>query len=92
MNISTLTPEQQAAFASLLAAYNESTKQSLTAEQYQDAIILGVIDAEIARLYQAAVDMLGTGAAQAPYDQRVAQIGIFDARQAIIAQIESNLQ
>lgn len=99
MNISTLTPEQQAGFASLLSNYNATTNQSLTAEQYQDVILLGVIDAEVSRLYQAAVAMLGSGAAQAPYDQRVAQIGINLAlnakpdneRAALLAQIQALL-
>lgn len=74
MNLPTLTPERQDAFDAMLARYNATVKIPLTPEEYAEAVVLGVIDSEVKVRFVAAVDLLGSSAADAPYDQRIGMI------------------
>ena len=83
MNIALdLNPEQQSALDAVVADNNLSNKESLTPEQFLQRSLQAQIDACTKAAFDATVRRLAEAVAPLP----------FDARQAIIAQIESNLQ
>lgn len=80
MNI-TLNSEQRAALDSLKEARKTQTNLDLTDDDYIATVMLGIIDGEAKRLFDAAVQRLATAAASIPYD----------ARMSIVAQVESQV-
>lgn len=80
MNI-TLNTEQRAALDSLKEAHKTQTGIDLTDDDYIATVMLGIIDGEAKRLFDAAVQRLATAAASIPYD----------ARMSIVAQVESQV-
>jgi hypothetical protein len=82
MNIPlTLDAEYQNAVDGLRAKYNAATNQSLTEPQYHATVLLGFYAGEVKSLFDAEVSRIGAAAASLPYDER----------QALIAQIDSQL-
>jgi len=80
MNI-TLNTEQRAALDSLKASHKEQTNLNLTDDEYISAVMLGIINEESKRLFDAAVYRLATAAASMHYDDRM----------AIVAQVEAQV-
>ena len=80
MNI-TLNSEQRAALDSLKATHKSQTNLDLTDDDYIATVMLGIINSEAKRLFDAAVQRLATAAASMPYD----------ARMSIVAQVESQV-
>lgn len=77
-----LNPEQQSALDAVVADNNSSNGENLTAEQFLQRSLQAQIDAYTKAAFDSTVRRLAEAVAPLP----------FDARQAIIAQIESNLQ
>jgi len=75
----TLNTEQRAALNSLKESHILQTGLNLTDDEYIHTVMLGIIDGEAKRLFDAAVQRLATAAASMPYD----------ARMSIVAQVES---
>ncbi len=80
MNL-TLNTEQRAALDSLKKAHKTQTGIDLTDDDYIATVMLGIIDGEAKRLFDAAVQRLATDAVSIPYD----------ARMNIVAQVESQV-
>ena len=80
MNI-TLNSEQRAALDSLKEARKTQTNLDLTDDDYIATVMLGIIDGEAKRLFDAAVNRLATAAASMSYDTRM----------SIVAQVESQV-
>ena len=77
----TLNTEQQAALNSLKESHKLQTGLNLTDDEYINTVMLGIINDETKRLFDAAVQRLATAAASMPYD----------ARMSIVAQVESQV-
>lgn len=80
MNL-TLNTEQRAALDSLKADHKKQTNLDLTDDEYISTVMLGIINGEAKRLFDAAVNRLATAAASMSYD----------ARMSIVAQVESQV-
>ena len=80
MNL-TLNTEQRAAFDSLKADHKKQTNLDLTDDEYVSTVMLGIINGEAKRLFDAAVNRLATAAASMSYDTRM----------SIVAQVESQV-
>lgn len=81
-----LNAEQQAALASLLERYNANVVPPASAENYLAAVLGGIIDDEVRRLYEAAVRSLGEAFAPQAYEHRVALIGVNAALAGLTAE------
>lgn len=77
----TLDAEQRAALDSLRANHKKQTNLDLTDDEYVSTVMLGIINGEAKRLFDAAVNRLATAAASMSYD----------ARMSIVAQVESQV-
>lgn len=77
----TLDAEQRAALDSLRANHKKQTNLDLTDDEYVSTVMLGIINGEAKRLFDAAVNRLATAAASMSYDTRM----------SIVAQVESQV-
>lgn len=77
----TLNTEQRAALDSLKESHKLQTGLDLTDDEYINTVMLGIINGEAKRLFDAAVQRLATAAASMSYD----------ARMSIVAQVEAQV-
>ena len=75
MNYSSLTTEQRAALDSLKASYCETVKlATITDAEFEHLVMTGIIEGEVKRLFDLAVQRLADGAKAMSYADRVALV------------------
>jgi len=80
MNLSiALNAEQTAALDDLLAGYNATRQEPVTATAYLETVLTGIIDDKVKRRFDDTAAALVNATRQLPYEQR----------QALIAQVQS---
>jgi hypothetical protein len=75
MNISiTLDTEQTAALDDLLASHNAGLEAPVLAEAYLQTVLLGIINDNVERKFEATANNLVKASKQLPYESRIALI------------------
>lgn len=77
----TLDAEHLDALTALVTAHNEQAGTTLSAEQYLEAVLSGIIADKVRQRFAASVERIGAAAASLPYE----------ARLGLIAQVEAAL-
>jgi hypothetical protein len=65
-----LTPEQEAALATLTTDYNVQSGEALTPAEYTVKVVLGVVNAKVDALFDQSVKALADAAAPLSYEKR----------------------
>lgn len=75
----TFDAEQLSALDNIVADYNASREQPLTAKVYLETVVAGIVDERVKRNFEAVASALVSAAKSAPYEKRLELIATVQA-------------